>query len=337
MIHLARVLLLIVIVTLSAAVVHAADPATDAGDFPTFGVQFTPPANAVSIQPAGQGRVAVYHLKNTNPSPAIFVEIAFADGKKLDQVSQSLAEKIKAEPKAAAITIGSEEAMTVVMPINTGVFTNRTVYFVVHDGWQYTFHGISTTDTDVTQTMLTFLKSVKFKPIQSPLDHLKDFYEKPLIIFDRFSINCPNFTRLEASDKVTSIIGMFDYSKKPLSNVLSVNIKHLQIGAKPFATLRDAYSENLEKLIKAPTPFVWAISKENSSLHVSKPMKLKEKNSDKTTTNRFCILEIAPGNFVQLIFVIASGVPDAQIDSYVDLTDRMLATVKLLPAPTTRP
>ena len=48
------------------------------------------------------------------------------------------------------------------------------------------------------------------------------------------------------------------------------------------------------------------------------------------TLLRFCILELGGGKFVQILFTIPIVSPDDS-QKYVDLSDRMLATVKILP------
>ncbi len=315
--------------------VQAAEPAAPSGDFPTFGLKLKPPADSVDELPSLSEQIAFYQLRGGNDGAAILIEIVPSNGKSTAEAAKALAESGHATAEPSDIVVNGEKAFKVSTPINVQQFTQRDSYVVVHDGWVYVFSGLSTEHAKAAAPLKAMLQSLKFSSAQPTNKYLKDFGKKPLIFFNRFSIAAPPIVRPDGSDEASMHLGIHDYSVRGhVGNPLNLDVQRIQTGdQRTFANLRDAYSDGIVKHLNMPEKPVWTDMKAVPGLHVSQPITVKGKSPDgeeMTMTHRFTILELGPGDFVQILFSF-SDLPPADLAAYKEMSDRMLASIKILP------
>jgi hypothetical protein len=304
--------------------------------FPTFGVSFTAPADATFELTDSPTHIGIYRFNAGSPNAgaAILVEVAAANGKSVKDTSAANIAQTAATAPAGSFTVGGETAAKLTAALNAQSFTHRTTYLVVHEDRLYVFSALSTAAADASKSLDDLVATVHFVPIQSPLKCLTDFFDKPFKVFGRFTMNGPQFLRRVNNEPTLLHLGVYDYTAA--RNPLNLDIQRIQVAVpKTFADIRDAYSAGLQKNLNSPQPLFWHTLMEVPGLHVSQPIKTRIQAPDGTTTtstNRFSILELGPGDFVQILFTISDS-PDADVKAYTDLSDRMLATIKLLPAP----
>ncbi len=312
----------------------AADEKPAVASFPTFGISFTAPAKSTFQLTDSPSHIGLYGFGTGSPcaGAAILVEIMPANGKDVEAVSADLSDKMKVKFDAGTLKIGGEKAKRVSADFKAGPFTHRVTYVVVHQDRAYVLSALNTPAADASEPLKKLADSVKFVPAESPLKHLNDLFDAPVEVFGLFSFNGPDSLRRTDNTAELLHLQVFDHTTK--SDPLNVDFEHIQTGdTKSFADIRDAYSQKLQQSMGFAEALVWKQSKDVKGLQISQPVKMTTKLPDgktDTSTQRFCMLEIAPGDFVQILFSI-SKMPDADLKTYVAATDRMLSSIKILP------
>ena len=318
-----------------APLAAAAGPASRTVAFPTMGIAYEAPAQATAeVAESTPGTVATYQFVKPSPvaGATIMIERMGNHGKPVDQVAQSIAGQIHGAVDPVPLTIGGEPAVRINADFHADAFTSRATYVVVHGSQTYLFSALSTAQASAIAPTDVLLKTVKFTPIESPTQHLGEFFTSPFEVFG-FAINGPSSLRRVDASATDLHFGIYDISGEgqPMKNPLNVDFQHIVIQApKTFADIRDAYSADLQKQLGSADPFVWKEQPGVPGLNVSQPIKMTTKapnGEEETVTNRFCILQLAPGDFVQILFTVAQ-LPDAQTKAYLAASDRMLATIK---------
>jgi hypothetical protein len=305
--------------------------------FPTFGISYTTPPLATFELTDSPTHIGMYRFIASSPSAgaAILLEVAPAQGQTLDAISSEIAKQMGGAVAPDSVTIGGEKAKLLTAAVHAESFTSRATYVVVHQDRLYIASGFSTPSASVSKSLEELLASVKFVDVESPTRHTKEFFDGPFEVFGRFSMNGPKFLR--RTDNTASLLHFEAHDFTNGSNPINIDIQRIAISPPiPFDDLRDNYSAGLQKSLNSADPLTWSALKEVPGLHVSKPIKTFKlpDGSERKTTQRFCILEIAPGDFVQILFSIAD-LSDADTRAYVNISNKMLATIKLLP--TTQP
>jgi hypothetical protein len=303
--------------------------------FPTFGISFAAPSDATFELTDTPTHIGLYRFNPNSPNAgaAILVEVSSAKGGTVEAISKSISARLKANDVPGPFTIGGEKADKLTADFHVDSFTTRVTYLVVHQDRLYIFSALNSANADASQSLDSLVASVKFPPVQSPLKCTTDFFDKPFEVFGCFSMNGPSFMRRTDNQPTLLHLGVYDYTTN--ANSFNIDIQRIQTPPKSFADIRDAYSTAIQTKLASPDPLAWHVQKGLPGLNVSQPISCTVQAADGTTSkaiNRFCILELAPGDFVQILFTITDTTADADIKTYTDLSDKMLATIKVLPS-----
>jgi hypothetical protein len=222
-------------------------------------------------------------------------------------------------------------------PVHIGTFVNRTAYIAVHGKWVYLFEALDDANTHTGGDMLEHLaRTAKFSPPQAPGEHLKEWFANPISVFGSITLNGPRILRPVHQEQNVLVLGIYDCSKGPIDDVFIVNMTHIQAPApKKFADIEKTYSAGMQKALKLAEPLVWKEQKDVPGLFVTQPVKFdpnvdgaQKKVTEKKVTERVGMLELEPGDFVQILFTLSADLSDAQVQQYIELSDRILATIK---------
>jgi len=326
------ILVPLMVATLSCSTVsHAAEPASIR--FPTFGISYRAPADSTFTLSDVPTHIGLYEMKSaaTERPAAILLEVAPARGKSLDDIAVALAKKIGATIDPKAITIGNEKAKKLTADVKLDSYVARVSYVVVHENRLYIASALNTATGSADKQLDDLVATIKFIPVESPAKQTGDLFAEPLDVFDAFTINGPKYLRRNTNQSALVHLSAYDFTTG--TDPLNIDIEHIQMSApKKFADIRDAYSTQLAKTLKSSKPLEWSNVKEVPGLNVSRPVVTTVKlagKPDEKSTRQFCILELAPGDFVQILFSI-SDVPDADLQAYQEACDKMLRSIKLL-------
>ena len=308
-------------------------------DFPTFGLKLAVPADAVKMPPTSEGQIVFYQFENDSVGPAIEVEVVPSKlGITAPQACKRYADSEHATVETSTQQIDGEPSAMFHAPM-TQPYTTRTTYVVVHGSRTYLFSGLDTVGGSASTPLAAMLSHVIFEPPQAPSNHLSPAESGPIDILGLFTISAPRSMRpTDKADKSVHF-GIYDYtSDTQLKNPLNLDIQHIQT-ANPvsFIDIKDSYSSGLKKQLKTSTAFIWRQEPGVPGLWVSQPLKgvIEQPKGPATPIfNRFCMLELAHGDFVQILFTFAE-MPPAEMTTYTTLSDQMLNSIKI--APTTQP
>ncbi|HET6251105.1 MAG TPA: hypothetical protein VFE47_25685 [Tepidisphaeraceae bacterium] len=306
--------------------------------FPTFGISLSPPAHSTFKLVNGSRQVALYAFDKETPlaGAAIQIEALPTNGATLDDMAASIAKKRNGKPVDEKFTIGGDRATKMLESFSDG--GRSTTCLVVHGNLLYSFRALMGPTMNMSAEISALLQSVKFSPVESPVPHLKEIKPDPINILGIFTIPGPDCMRVDAKSDEQVFLPIID--RRDQNEDFVVNIQTLQVDpTKTFANVQEAYARGLAAQLHTG-PLQFQLQKGVPGLNISQALATEITGTDGkkvTATNRFCMLDRGGGKFVQILFTIQAPAA-ADVKAYVELSDRMLAGIKLLPeAPAAKP
>jgi hypothetical protein len=304
--------------------------------FPTFGLRLTPPVNATFQPPSQPTQIAYYQLpaSGTDKPMAILVEVQ----PKVDKSAAAVADQFVhlGATVVRSLKVNNEDAVELSADMNQGGFTHRVSCIVVHDRREYIFSIFSKSDKDSPQTndgapiLEQLLSTVDFRPPESPLDHADEMFDKPLTVLDAISIDSPTFLRTYVRKSDQLVLGARDFLVDDESFFTEFHFLKTPPGA-TFASIQAAVSQQIRKNVKVPEDLQWTTSDKEPRLHISQaqPGTVSTPAGDVHLVLRYSFLELLDGRTLQITFSIPDRGPKT-VQSYVELSDKMLDSVKLI-------
>ena len=98
-----------------------------------------------------------------------------------------------------------------------------------------------------------------------------------------------------------------------------------------FAAIQPIVSDQIRKNMKVPDDLQWTTADKEPRLHISQaqPATVTTPSGDVHLVVRYCFLELPDGRIMQINFSIPDRGPKT-VASYVELSDKMLDSVKLI-------
>ena len=257
------------------------------------------------------------------------LEVADAHGKTLADLTAAIATKASGKIDPGAFNFGKENARKVTAPFHMDAYTSRVSYLAVHQDRLYIASVLNTAAQSGEKLLGDLLASVKFSTAESPAKHTKELFDTPMNIFDCFTMNGPKCLR--RTDNQPGLLHLVAKDFTTGKDPLNVDLQRIQTQTnKPFSEIRDAYSAQLRTSLNLPAPLVWKTTQELPDLNLSQPVKTIQELPDGSqikVTQRFCILQLEPGDFVQILFVVGDG-PEAEDAVYQQACNQMLVSIK---------
>lgn len=308
--------------------------------FPTFGISFVAPPNTQYELTDALTHLGSFVFDSASGAPGarIVLEVAPVGGKSVEDIFSPYAERAHATVDPRPFTIGGEKAMRFSLAVRSGDLpvTYRSTYMTVHDGRLYVLNAFGKANADGSAALDELARTVEFVPVESPRKHLGTRFDKPLTFLGRLRMNGPSCLRRSLNKAEHVHYGIYDYTTR--TNPLNVDVTLVHIpDDMPFSALQDMYSTGLQHQLGASEALQWHQHPEVSGLNVSKPITCYRPTPDNgrvEVINRFCILDLGHGDFVQILFTVGEVTGDDS-RAYLDLTDSMLATIEIVPASAT--
>lgn len=304
-----------------------AEPAS----FPTFGLTFDSPADAAFKLTDGQGQIAYYVFGKSSKysGAAIKVEVMPNRNENFEALVASVSKSKRAGIVKDQLTIGGEKAVRVseTDPANGG---HAVAYMTIHGDWLYAFQAMMEPKVDAAKPIDDLVATVKFIPIEAPAGHLTKLADEPFNVLGLFTIAGPRCMRINSIDQGHVHLQVYNLDAHTPEMIVNVMIIPLP-APKTFAEIRDVYSKGLHDGLHLAETLQWHAQAGVPGLNVSQPVRTEVSDPDGNKTavlNRFCVLEAGNGKFAQILFTVAAKAPEDS-QKYVELSDRMLATVKV--------
>lgn len=314
-------------------------PAPSTTKFPTFGLSLIPPDGATATIPASVGHVSEYRFGSDSPyaNCAIFVEVVpLRSGQTLDDLAQNISKKAGAAIDPAPAQIAGEKAVKLTAPFKRDKVTHRTTYMVAHEDRAYLLSALDTDEATVNKPLANLISSAAFIPLESPSQHLGDFYDKSFRVFNVMSMNGP--ASLRAYEQNADYVELCIHDFVLHTQTMYIEINRIQLPQpKAFAEVRDAFSATLKEKLSLAEPFQWKQHAKCPQLNCSQPVfqQIKLPNGQIVKMiGLYNVLDCGNGTWIQILFNIPDR-PELDPKPYIALTQRMLDTLSLTTSPST--
>jgi hypothetical protein len=309
----------------------------NAAKFPTFGITLSPPEACSFALSDSPGCVALYLFdeKSHYAGAAVLVEWMPANNADAGQLAQSLIKNHGGAVDSGTFTVGGEKAVKMSADFNAGNITHRNTYLAVHGKWAYMFSALSTATVDATKAVDAMLPTVKFSEPESPIKHVDEILDADFPLFDACTVRMPACVRKFDSEPKQLDVGINDLTTDDLSQPYAIDIEPIKTDQPmTFADIKEKFSQIMEKkYLPEGQHFKWHDQTGLEALHFTEPFVATTKQDDgpsQTSHIQICLLDVAPGSFIQLSIVIAD-LPKDQVSAYQSVSNKILASIKLTP------
>jgi hypothetical protein len=307
----------------------------DLAEFPTFGISFQPPLQNTAKEPYPADLVSHYLFDAKSPYAGAGIEIwcTPAEGHSADDWAQAQKESGSGTVEKADIAMGGEKAVKVESDLNDGRFTHSIAYLAVHGKLAYKIVALNKPGVDADEAAQAIMATVVFSPPQKPVKYVDEMFPSSWFVFDKLAVRVPTCTRMEIQNAAEFELVVVDYTGPIAFAPLAIDLKHIHAAKKvDFSDLQANYSAVLEKqLLPDGQHLKWHAADRLPGLNICDSVLAKATATTHGCRNhvQVCMLELSPGDFVQLVSTIPD-LPADEVKTYQLLSDRILKSIELV-------
>jgi hypothetical protein len=307
----------------------------EAANFKTFGISYQPPAQTTSDGQFPADLVSHYLFGANSIYAGAGIEIwcTAANGRSADEWAQAqVKESGKGVEDKGVFTMGGEKAVKVESDLADAHFTHSIAYLAVHGKLAYKIVALNKPGIDADKAAQALMATVSFSPPLKPEKYV-DLAQSPWNVFGELTIRLPDTARVDTQSSTELNIVIIDYSGPVAFAPLIFDLRHVKTATKmDFSDLKATYSAGLEKqCVPEGEHLTWHTDDRLPGLNISDAFLSRATPRTHGCRNhvQVCMLELSPGDFVQLIFSIPD-LPADEVRTYQSLSKEIVKTVQLV-------